>query len=237
MINDYTNYVSGNDFISSNADVKTRDNSFDYNSFYRAYVISTDDPEKLGRIKVQIPALHTTGGYFPWAYPACFTGMGYQTGMFILPPIGSVVFVTFEYSDEHRPIYFGGLPSKYAPGKTQRFGNSINGGEAVEIYDDDLPTEYTGSQQIIYKSPSGNIIYFDSSDDYNAIILKNIYNQHFSIVSEVDENNNRSNYIEMKYDDENYLRINENDFQFIINGEPVPIGGGGSGTAKTVIWD
>lgn len=236
MINDYTNYISSNDFISTNADVKTTENDFDYNSFYRAYVISTDDPEKLGRVKIQIPSLHTINGYYPWAYPACFTGLGYQTGMFLLPPVGSIVFVTFEYSDEHRPIYFGGIPTRYAPGKVQSYGNLINGGDSVTVLDDDLPSEYTGTQQIIYKSPTGNIIYFDASSIHNAIILKNIYNQQFSIVSELNEDDERINYIEMKYDDRNYLRIAENEFQFIINGEPVPTGGGGSGTAKTVIW-
>ena len=158
MIQDFTTYVSSDEFLNSNADVKTVDSDFDYNSFYRATVIDNKDPEKLGRVKVQIAAIESNGA---WAYPAIFAGMGYQTGAFILPPVGSVVFVTFEYSDEHRPIYFGGLPERYREDKYVNYGPFIYGGDSVLASGDDLPTEYTGTQTIVYKSPTGNIIYID----------------------------------------------------------------------------
>lgn len=237
MINDYTNYVSGNDFINKNADVKTTESDFDYNSFYRAYVVSIDDPEKLGRVKIQIPSLHTNSGFYPWAYPACFVGLGYQTGSFILPPVGSIVFVTFEYSDEHRPIYFGGIPTRYAPGKEQSYGNFINSGAPTMVLGDDIPSEYTGTQQIVYKAPNGNIIYMDSSDSYNAIILRSMFQQQFAIVNEVTDEGDMVSYLEMRFSDDDYFRIKAGSFEWISNGEPVDIGGGGgSGTAKTVIW-
>ena len=238
MIQDLTTYVSGNEFLNKNADVKTVETDFDYNSFYRAYVVDNDDPDKLGRVKIQIPEKHPDGSFYPWAYPACFNGFGYQTGMFVLPPIGSVVFVTFEYSEEHRPIYFGGIPTRASLGKTQYYGPYINGGRTADITGDDIPTEYTGTQQIVYKSPMGSILYFDSSDFKNLIVLKNAMGQQFKIGSETSPQNDDINrYIEMYYDDYNYFIIKENEVHLIINGQEVEFGGGGVGEARTVIWD
>lgn len=234
MIQDYTTYVSSEEFLSSNANVKTVDNDFDYNSFYRAKVIDTNDPEKLGRVKVQISSVDSGGS---WAYPAIFNGMGYQTGMFILPPVGSTVFVTFEYSDEHRPIYFGGIPSRnFETDRYVNYGPFIYGGASVYASDDDIPTEYTGTQQIIYKSPTGNIIYIDDSDLNNLINIKNTFGQSFKIAREYDEEAEAlKSYIEMKFDDDNYLQLKEGSFKWVSDGVDVPIGN--VGNAQTVLWD
>lgn len=230
MIQDYTNYVSSNEFLNKNSGVKTVENNFDYNSFYRAYVVDNNDPEKLGRVKIRIPEKNVRGTFYPWAYPACFAGLGFQTGMFVLPPVGSIVFITFEYSDDHRPIYFGGIPTRFAPNKTQRYGAFINGGQARTVNDDDLPIEYTGTQQIVYKAPNGSILYFDSSDINNLVVLKNAFGSRFKIanINNV-ENGDINGYIEMAFDDRNYFRIKNNEFHLIINGEEVNVGGGGGG--------
>jgi hypothetical protein len=233
MIGDYTTYVSGNDFLNQNADVKNAETEFDYHSFYRAYVVNNSDPEKLGRVQIQLPVKESAP---IWAYPGLFAGLGFQTGMMILPPIGSVVFVTFEYSDEHRPIYFGGLPTKYSPGKEQSYGPFINSGRATEVNDDDLPIEYTGTQQIIYKSPTGNIIYIDDSDYANSITIKNLYDQQFKISREYNQSTNaENNYIEMYFDQDNYLRLKDGEFTWVSNGVDVPIGN--VGNATTVLWE
>lgn len=235
MIGDYTTYVSGNEFLNSNAKVKTAENDFDYHSFYRAYVIDNNDPQKLGRVQIQIPA---QGSKAIWAYPGLFSGMGFQTGAFILPPIGSVVFVAFEYSDEHRPIYFGGVPTRYADGKTQNYGPFINGGKDRLVNDNDIPLEYNGTQQIIYKSPQGNIIYIDDDDTKNSIIIKNLFDQQFKIAREYSlSTGEENNYLEMYFDDNNYFRIKDGSFKWVSNGQDVEVGGGGSGEARTVIWD
>ena len=233
MIQDYTQYVSGNEFLNQNANVKNAETDFDYNSFYRAYVINNNDPQKLGRIQIQIPA---KGSGTTWAYPGLFSGLGFQTGAMILPPIGSIVFVTFEYSDEHKPIYFGGIPSRYASGKSQSYGPFINNGNARVVNDDDIPFEYTGTQQIIYKSPQGNIIYIDDDDAKNAIIIKNLYDQQFKIAREYDMSDDTvNNYIEMKFDDDNYLQLKEGSFKWVSDGIDVPIGN--VGNATTVLWE
>lgn len=223
MIQDNTNYINMNDFIGKNADVNTVD-KFDFHSFYRAYVIDNQDTEKLGRVQIRIPALHENSTTYPWAYPATLTGFGFQTGMFILPPVGSLVWVTFEYSDEHRPIYFGGIPTRYAPGKYQKYGPFINSGFETEVSADDLPFEYTGSQQVIYKSPKGSLLYFDSGDINNLIVMKNVYGQGIEVGAIYDnESGDYDRYTKMIYDDENYVQINEGEFHLVLDGEDITL--------------
>lgn len=233
MIQDYTEYVSGNEFLNLNAEVKTVEENFDYNSFYRATVLDNNDLEKLGRVKVQIAALGSGG---IWAYPGLFAGMGYQTGMFILPPVGSVVFVTFEYSDEHRPIYFGGIPAKGTDDRYVNYGPFIYNGMSIYAGGDDVPLEYNGTQQIVYKSPTGNIIYIDDSDINNSLTISNKLGNQFKIINGYNSDDGTyNNYIEMKLNNDNYLRLKDGEFKWVSNGIDVPIGN--VGNATTVLWE
>ena len=223
MIQDNTNYFNMNDFVGKNADVNTID-KFDFHSFYRAYVVDNQDNEKLGRVKIRIPALHENSTTYPWAYPATLTGFGFQTGMFILPPIGSLVWVTFEYSDEHRPIYFGGIPTTYADGKYQSYGPYINGNNPVKVTGNDIPFEYTGSQQIIYKSPKGSILYFDNGEINDLIVMKNVYGQGMEVGAIYDnDTGDYDRYTKMIYDDDNYVQINEGEFHLVLDGEDITL--------------
>lgn len=213
-----------NQFLSENTDVKTSENDFDYNSFYRAYVVSTDDPLNLGRVQIRIPALHSnlSGAVLPYAYPASMSGLGNQVGQFILPVVGSLVWVTFEYSDEHRPIYFGGIPTQYAEGKVQSYGWNVNGGLPKEVTEDDIPTEYTGTQAIVYKSPTGAILYFDNNDLTNKVILQDSHGQAFKLISATDavtEDNVR--FVELRSTDDTYVRLYDDKFVIVINGDEI----------------
>lgn len=177
------NYTTTDNFLGANAPIETVGSSFDYHSFYRAIVKSNYDPEGLGRIRISIPALHSNisnTNQYPWAYPGCMVGLGNQVGQYILPPIGSVVFVAFEFSDEHRPIYFGGIPTKYAEGKQQSYGLRVNDGLPKEITQDDIPTEYDGSQAILYKSPAGAVIYIDDYTYGKRVIIRDSEGQEIS---------------------------------------------------------
>ncbi len=230
MINDQTVYQNTNNWLSTNADIKTT-NNFDYNSFYRAVVMSVEDNEHLGRIKIKIPALHSNTTNYPYAYPAINVGFGYQVGQFILPPVGSIVFVAFEYGDEHRLIYFGGVPTKYAEGKTQSYGTKINNGIPILVGGDDIPEEYTGTQQIIYKAPTGAIMMIDSSDYKRQVKIGNVRNQALIMSSYVNEATDYSieDEIKFQYNEDTYLSFDENGFHVFVNGVELDLSGG-SGT-------
>jgi type VI secretion system secreted protein VgrG len=77
---------------------------------YRGEVMDNDDSEMLGRIKVKVHPvfkdIETTD--LPWAIPAMspFQGGDYQNGSFVIPRVGSHVFVMFEAGDPYQPIFF-----------------------------------------------------------------------------------------------------------------------------------
>jgi hypothetical protein len=78
-----------------------------YYGKYRGTVIENIDPEQIGRVLVQVPDVL---GMTPssWAMP-CVAAAGIQAGMFIVPPIGSGVWVEFEQGDPDYPIWTGGF--------------------------------------------------------------------------------------------------------------------------------
>jgi hypothetical protein len=106
---------------------------FKWLGFYRALVLSAEDPRLLGRVLVRIPSLmpetgdDDCGPYIDrglWALPAnnCLGGRNYQDtmgqradfedawfqGSCMIPPKGSWVFVFFENGDPNHPYYFAG---------------------------------------------------------------------------------------------------------------------------------
>jgi hypothetical protein len=78
-----------------------------YYGKYRGTVIENIDPEQIGRVMVQVPDVF---GDLPssWAMP-CVPAAGIQSGCFIVPPIGSQVWVEFEQGDSDYPIWTGGF--------------------------------------------------------------------------------------------------------------------------------
>jgi hypothetical protein len=74
---------------------------------YRGLVIENIDPEQIGRVILQVPDVL---GEIPssWAMP-CVPAAGIQAGCFVVPPIGSQVWVEFEQGDPDYPIWTGGF--------------------------------------------------------------------------------------------------------------------------------
>jgi uncharacterized protein involved in type VI secretion and phage assembly len=72
---------------------------------YRGTVINNIDPMQIGRIQVMVPDV---SNFIPtsWAMP-CLPIAGKQMGMFVMPQIGSGVWVEFEQGDPDFPIWIG----------------------------------------------------------------------------------------------------------------------------------
>ena len=73
---------------------------------YRGTVIDNVDPLQIGRILVQVS---DASNILPstWAMP-CVPFAGIQSGFFVVPPIGSGVWVEFEQGNTDYPIWTGG---------------------------------------------------------------------------------------------------------------------------------
>jgi hypothetical protein len=74
---------------------------------YRGLVIENLDPMQIGGIQAEVPDVL---GVVPsgWALP-CVPAAGMQAGCFIVPPIGSQVWMEFEQGDPDYPIWTGGF--------------------------------------------------------------------------------------------------------------------------------
>ncbi len=71
---------------------------------YRGLVVDNEDPTKRGRLKVRVPAV--MGEEEVWALP-CAPYAGDGVGLFLLPEVGTGVWVEFEAGDPSFPIWAG----------------------------------------------------------------------------------------------------------------------------------
>jgi hypothetical protein len=139
---------------------------------YRGLVIENIDPLQIGRVLVQVPDVL---GELPssWAMP-CVPAAGIQSGCFMVPPIGSQVWVEFEQGDPNYPIWTGGFwgtvaevpvlataPPAIPPGQNIVLQTT---GQNTLILSDAPPTPATGG--IVIKGTSGAMIVVNETGIY-----------------------------------------------------------------------
>ncbi len=78
---------------------------------YRGMVINNIDPMQMGRLMVQVPDISIIPS--TWAMP-CFPVTGKQMGLWVLPVIGSGVWVEFEQGNTDYPVWVGCFPGSAA---------------------------------------------------------------------------------------------------------------------------
>ena len=78
-----------------------------YAGFYKAIVSNTNDPEKRGRIKCQIPDILGNKVESAWCEP-CVPVAYDRGGDFCLPQKKETVWVAFEKGNPNFPVYLGG---------------------------------------------------------------------------------------------------------------------------------
>ena len=76
-----------------------------YAGVYRAVVVDDNDPERLRRLKVQVPSVYGNGDS-SWASACVPAGSRRQ------PKVGSGVWVMFEGGDPARPVWMGVVVSR-----------------------------------------------------------------------------------------------------------------------------
>lgn len=143
-----------------------------YYGKYRGTVINNIDPEQIGRVMVQVPDVL---GLTPssWALP-CVPVAGIQAGVFVVPPIGSQVWIEFEQGDPDYPIWTGGFwgivgevpvfataPPAIPPGQNIVMQTT---GQNMVMVSDAPPTPATGG--IVLKSMSGAMIVVNATGIY-----------------------------------------------------------------------
>jgi uncharacterized protein involved in type VI secretion and phage assembly len=139
---------------------------------YRGLVINNVDPEQIGRILVQVPDVL---GVTPssWAMP-CVPAAGIQAGCFVVPPVGSQVWIEFEQGDPDYPIWTGGFwgvvaevpvfataPPAIPPGQNIVIQTT---GQNMVMVSDAPPTPVSGG--IVLKSTTGAMIVVNDTGIY-----------------------------------------------------------------------
>jgi hypothetical protein len=143
-----------------------------YYGKYRGTVIQNIDPEQIGRVIAMVPDVL---GMTPssWAMP-CVPTAGIQAGTFVVPPIGSGVWIEFEQGNPDHPIWTGGFwgvvaqvpafanaPPAIPPGQNIVVQTT---GQNMMLVSDAPPTPATGG--IVLKSTTGAMIVVNDTGIY-----------------------------------------------------------------------
>lgn len=177
-----------------------------FNCIYRAKVVSNKDSKNICRIKVRVPCIHGTDGSdglsddtLPYAMP-CMMDASYDSGSFIVPEVGSTVFVFFEGGKIDKPIYIGCSVS-YEHTEALEYGDkdslSFTASEGKRIkraYINDTPSNlYSGSiirKLILFKTRKGSSIEFSDEDNKEHLSIYDRIGQVFTMYSPVDTDEN-----------------------------------------------
>lgn len=195
------------------------------NSFpgvYRARVEFNRDPLQIGRVKVRVPQMHGVGdeakgsdtvlktSELPWASPGSLNGAGYDMGQFLIPMVGSTVFVAFEEGDPEKPVYFGGVPGTGGKAKKMNHIGDIPKDSSHADYfsgpwssgvEGDAPKDvYAGRKEtqditrgVIFKSAKGHTIMYDDTDGKESFTILDRVGQIIKLDCPVSPANNKGN--------------------------------------------
>lgn len=124
---------------------------------YRGKVVDNADPEKLGRLRLQVPSVLGDQVVTGWALPCMPYGGAADQGFLFIPDVGAGVWVEFEEGDLEFPIWVGTFWSK-------------PGGES-ELPKSDGQVQDPATQKMI-KTSKGHTIQLEDADGEEKIIIK-----------------------------------------------------------------
>ena len=131
-----------------------------YYGKYRGMVINNVDPMQKGRIQVQVSDVLGLG-ISSWAMP-CVPMAGAQAGVYVVPPIGSGVWVEFEAGDPDYPIWSGGFWGSAAEVPALALAPSIPASPNIVLQtagqNSVVVSDVPGSGGIMLKSTTGAMI-------------------------------------------------------------------------------
>ncbi len=111
-----------------------------YYSIYDGLVTDVDDPEKRGRIRVQVPSILGEGEELAqWVLPYVRDLAGNKSGSFFPPDVGDLVKIGFDHGHIEYPYYVGGywaqneLDSGFTEGYPKVRGWTFKSGQKILV--------------------------------------------------------------------------------------------------------
>ncbi len=150
---------------------------------YRAYVRDNNDPERLGRLRMEIPAVLGTGreNWSEWASPCFPYGGNDDIGMFLVPEEGASIWAEFEGGQVQYPIWSGVWLAKSNPGEQPEEAKRLCDEAQCQDCEDakehneppdslehkkyhDHPPFYCPRRKVLLKTETGHTIAVDDKD-------------------------------------------------------------------------
>jgi uncharacterized protein involved in type VI secretion and phage assembly len=127
---------------------------------YRGLVLNNIDPLQKGRVQVQVPDVLGLG-ISSWAMP-CVPVAGTQAGVYVVPTIGSGVWVEFEGGNTDYPIWCGGFWGSAAEVPALALAPAIPGSPNIVLQtlgqNSIVVSDVPGTGGIMLKSTTGAMI-------------------------------------------------------------------------------
>ena len=137
---------------------------------YRGFVVSTQDPKHLGRVRLQVPSVLGREVVTGWAMPCVPYGGQKNRGFLSIPEVGAGVWVEFEEGDLEFPIWVGTFWSE--PGGESEIP-ALNGADGKERKNEQKPP----TRKII-KTQKGHTIQFEDADGEEMVIIFEATHKH-----------------------------------------------------------
>ena len=167
--------------MEDNLDQTLRDYGLEYfgrfYSCYRGNVIDNRDPDNRGRLKVNVPQIHADDTPDTWCESKGMPA-GANSGLFIVPAIGDLVWITFECGDPSHPIWeYGHYRDKKSAPEMARRAKPDNyvfqspKGQRIELDDQSQSITITGvNDNVIKLHKDGRVTIENKAENLKDII-------------------------------------------------------------------
>jgi type VI secretion system (T6SS) baseplate-like injector VgrG len=137
---------------------------------YRGFVVNTEDPKRLGRVRLQVPSVLGREVVTGWAMPCVPYGGQKNQGFLSIPEVGAGVWVEFEEGDLEFPIWVGTFWSE--PGGESEIP-ALNGADGKELKNEQKPPT-----RKILKTQKGHTLQFEDADGEETVIIIEATHKH-----------------------------------------------------------
>lgn len=204
--------------------------NFDRSATWKGVVVDNSDPYRSGRIRAHVEGI-IDGGSDVWITPR--TGNNFaNSGSFIVPPVGSTIYVDFEGGDINKPLYTtGGIPPRHKDGdmisqsidRTTSTSSEVfasTGGQASysgetlapeDAFCDNEDHDNNNYIDVIHRSSKGSVIKIDERDERESLSIIDRVGNLLKFVSPVNVHSNADNafYRRGDFDASRDLSIND----------------------------